>query len=69
MFGLDDLNPIATIAIGDYPEGIEATPDGTAVYVACWADNVLQRVEVETLSVTGSAAVGDGPRAFGAFLR
>jgi hypothetical protein len=30
---------------------------------------MLVRIEVDTLSVTGKAEVGDGPRAFGVFLR
>jgi YVTN family beta-propeller protein len=55
--------------VGDYPEGIAATADGSAIYVACWADNTLVRIDAATLAVTGKADVGDGPRAFGKFLR
>lgn len=54
---------------GNYPEGIDATEDGRFVFVACWEDNTLVKIEVEDLSVAGKAAVGDGPRAFGTFLR
>ena len=39
------------------------------VYVACWGDDFLLRLDPDTLAVTGKAAVGDGPRAFGKFLR
>ncbi len=69
VFDLAQLKPLASIAVGDYPEGIEATQDGLAIYVACWADNELVRINVDALTVDGKAAVGDGPRAFGAFLR
>ncbi|MCK9912801.1 hypothetical protein MXD81_26840, partial [Microbacteriaceae bacterium K1510] len=63
------LATLATIGVGDYPEGIESTPDGSAVYVACWSDNELVRIDASKLEVSGRAAVDDGPRAFGAFLR
>ena len=69
VLDLSDLKLVQTITVGDYPEGIEAASDGSAVYVACWSDNELVRIDVETLSVSGRATVGDGPRAFGAFLR
>ncbi len=58
-----------TIDVGDHPEGIEADPGGANVYVACWFDNVLMRIDTATMAVSGEAAVGDGPRAFGLFLR
>ena len=69
VFGTVDLSPIATMQVGDYPVGTALTGDGSAVYVACWSDNVLVRIDAATLAVTGKAAVGDGPRAFGKFLR
>src|SRR5262249_51708673 len=69
VFDLATFAPLATIAVGGHPEGIAADPAGTYVYVACWFDNVLQRIDVAKLAVAGEAAVGDGPRAFGLFLR
>ncbi len=39
------------------------------VYVACWGDDFLLRVNPDTLTVMSKAVVGDGPRAFGKFLR
>jgi DNA-binding beta-propeller fold protein YncE len=66
---LGSLKGVATIAVGDHPEGIAAGPGGVDVYVACWFDNVLQRIDAQTLTITGEADVGDGPRAFGLFLR
>ena len=69
VFGIADMKLVTTIRVGDYPEGIAATADGSAIYVACWADNTLVRIDAATLAVTGKADVGDGPRAFGKFLR
>ncbi len=60
---------IKTIEVGDHPEGIEADPAGAYVYVAAWFDNSLQRIDAAAMALTGEAAVGDGPRAFGLFLR
>lgn len=57
------------IDVGEFPEGIEADPTGKAVYVACWDANTLERIDTETLEVTDRIAVGNGPRAFGRFLR
>ena len=51
------------------PKGSRPTRSGANVYVACWFDNVLQRIDAVNLTMTGEAAVGDGPRAFGLFLR
>ena len=60
---------VKTIEVGGYPEGIEADPTGATVYVACWEANTLERIDTATLAVTGRIPVGDGPRAFGRFLR
>ena len=67
VFDSTTLQTLKTIEACDHPEGIEAK-DG-AVYVACWGDNKLLKIDVESLQITGEATVGDGPRAFGAFLR
>ncbi len=69
VFATATLEPVKTIEACDHPEGIEADAQMAFVYVACWGDNVLLRIDAETLAVTGKAAVGDGPRAFGRFLR
>lgn len=69
VFDTADLTPLATIPVGEYPEGIAVSPDGTRVLVACWFDNTLVAINKETLGVVGEAAVGDGPRAFDAFIR
>jgi YVTN family beta-propeller protein len=62
------LEPVKTIRVGSFPEGIEADASGTAVYVACWDANTLEKIEVATLAVTARVPVGEGPRAFGKFL-
>jgi YVTN family beta-propeller protein len=63
------LKVVKTLAVGDYPEGIAADPARSYVYVACWFDNVLMRIDTAKLAVAGEVEVGDGPRAFGLFLR
>ncbi len=69
VFDLDSFKPLATIEVGDHPEGIAADPAGAYVYVACWFDNVLQRIDAAKMVLAGEVKVGDGPRAFGLFLR
>ena len=69
MFDATTLETIKTIEVGDTPEGIAADPAGRFVYVACWFANTLERIDATTLEVTASGSTGDGPRAFGAFLR
>lgn len=69
VFDVASLARIKTIRVGAYPEGIAADRDGRTVYVACWDANTLERIDTATLEVTGRVTVGDGPRAFGLFLR
>lgn len=59
----------AQIPTGDYPEGIEASPDGRHVYAVCWESNVVNVIDAASLKVTAEINVGDGPRAFGRFIR
>ena len=68
-FEIGSNKPVKTIEACDHPEGIEADPATGTVYVACWGDNVLLRLDPLTFAITGKAATGDGPRAFGKFLR
>ncbi len=69
VFDLASLTALKTIEACDHPEGIEANTAGTEIYVACWGDNVILRIDALQLVTTGKASVGDGPRAFGKFLR
>lgn len=69
VFDQSTLQPIKRIEACDHPEGIEPDADGANVYVACWGDDVLLRIDSQSLAVTGKVAVGTGPRAFGKFIR
>ena len=66
---LEQNKLIKTIKVGDYPEGLAADETGRYLYVSCWSDNILVRLDAETLSVSGQVEVGNGPRSFGLFLR
>ena len=59
---------LATLETGEYPEGIAVTSDGRSILAANWFDNTQSRIDAETLAVTASIAVGDGPPAFGMFI-
>ena len=69
VFATETLQPIKTIDACDHPEGIETDAAEAFVTVACWGDNILLKIDTETLQIIGKAPVGDGPRAFGKFLR
>ena len=68
VFDLQTLKPIKTIEVGEYPEGIAATADESAVVVANWFSNMVSVIDTKTLEVIDEWDVGDGPRAFGPFL-
>ncbi|MBO0732947.1 MAG: beta-propeller fold lactonase family protein [Methylocapsa sp.] len=69
VFDLATLKPVKRISVGEYPEGIEASADGTKVYAVNWFSNDVWAIDSGTLNVTAKMPVGDGPRAFGIFLR
>ena len=69
VFDAKTMQPEKAIDVCDHPEGIEADSEEAFVYVACWGDNILLKINAETLQIVGKAKVGDGPRAFGKFLR
>jgi YVTN family beta-propeller protein len=69
VFDLATLQPLKRIDVGEYPEGIETSADGTIVYVANWFSNEVFAIDAETLKVAAKMPVGDGPRSFGTFLR
>lgn len=69
VFRPDTLEKVKRISMGDYPEGIEASSDGRHVYVANWQSNTVSVIDSERLAVEREIEVGDGPRAFGTFLR
>ena len=63
------MKKLGTVDVGDHPEGIAATRDGTTIVVANWGDNSLSLIDPTSLTVTGTVKTGDGPRSFGDFLR
>jgi YVTN family beta-propeller protein len=69
VFDLGSLAAVKRITVGDYPEGIAATADAKRIIVANWESNTLSIIDAEKLVVVDEIKVGDGPRAFGAFLR
>jgi YVTN family beta-propeller protein len=69
VFDLATLAPIKRITVGDYPERIAATSDARRIIVANWESNMLSIIDAGELKVVADIKVGDGPRAFGAFLR
>ena len=69
VFDLKTLKPTATIEVGEYPEGIDASSDGRHVVVANWFSNSLTIIDAKSLEAVRNVALGgDGPRAFGQFI-
>ncbi|WP_375462549.1 beta-propeller fold lactonase family protein [uncultured Methylobacterium sp.] len=68
-FDLATLQPVGRVEVGDHPEGIAASADGRALYVANWGSNTLSVIDAAALKVTRAIRTDDGPRAFGDFLR
>jgi YVTN family beta-propeller protein len=69
VFDLASLAPVKRVTVGDYPEGIMATADAQRIIVANWESNTLSIIDTARLEVVGEVKVGNGPRAFGVFLR
>ena len=65
---MDSYQIVATLETGEYPKGIYTSDDGTSVFVANWFDNTMARIDAVKLEVDAHVTVGDGPRAFSAFL-
>ena len=68
VIDLVSLEHLATIEVGEYPEGIDSSADGRHVAVVNWFDNTLNLIDANTLTVVSEYATGDGPRAFGTFI-
>ena len=64
----ESLGVVATIDVGEYPEGIAGHPDDHQVWVANWFDNTVTVLDAERLSIQKTIPVGDGARAFGEFI-
>lgn len=62
-------NGITRITVGSLPEGVAVTPDGGFVYVANLDSDNVSVIDTSTNTVTDTVSVGDGPFAFGQFIR
>lgn len=69
VFDLATLKPVGSLDVGDHPEGIATARDGRTLYVANWGDNTLSVLDARSLTVLKTIPTGNGPRAFGDFLR
>jgi YVTN family beta-propeller protein len=69
VFDADTYKPLGEIEVAEYPEGIAASADGKFIYVANWFDNKLMKIDAVSGRVAGMVETGNGPRAFGAFIR
>ena len=60
----------ATIPVGNQPEGISVSPDGTKVYVAneSSSSNTVSVINTATNTVSATIPVGSNPIAFGNFI-
>jgi len=52
---------VATVAVGNDPDGVAATPDGTRVYVSNFLSDNVSVIDSGTNSVTTTIDVGTGP--------
>jgi YVTN family beta-propeller protein len=66
-FALETLQPIGSVSVGEYPEGLEASADGRTIYVVNWFSNDGYAVDASALKITAEMKVGEGPRSFGLF--
>jgi YVTN family beta-propeller protein len=69
VFDVATYKPTRGIDVAEYPEGIAASGDGKFIYVANWFDNTLMKIDAILNRVIGKVQTGNGPRAFGAFIR
>jgi len=53
---------LATVPVGDIPQGVAASPLGDRVYVANFNDDSVSVIDTATNSVFSIAGVGDGPQ-------
>jgi YVTN family beta-propeller protein len=69
VFDMKTLQAISRIAVGDYPDGIQASFDDKTVYAVDWESDDVSVIDTATLKVIATIPVGDSPRSFGTFLR
>lgn len=74
VIDVDSNAPVASVGVGDYPDGVAVNPDGTWVYVANSLSNTVSVIDTATNTVAATVPVGlnpsgvaispDGTRAF-----
>ena len=62
FYSLPDLKPIGRLKIGNKPNWIAFSPDGTTGYVTNNADGTVSVVRVATHELANTIAVGKGPK-------
>ena len=67
-YSLPDLKPIGTVHVGQHPEWLTFSPDGTQIYVAAAGDNSVTVVNTATLKVITRIPVGQVPKRNGTAL-
>ena len=69
-YSLPDLKPLGNVHVGQHPEWVTFSPDGSRVYVAAAGDNSVTAVDVATLKEIARIPVGQVPKRNGtAMLR
>lgn len=62
IHSLPDLQEIGRVFVGQHPEWITFTPDGTRAYIGAAGDNVTYAVDAVKLEAIGKIAVGQVPK-------
>jgi len=68
VYRLSDFSRTETLEVGEAPEGIDVTPDGSMIVLANWFSNTVSLIDPASLDVVGEIGTGDGPRAVGRFI-
>lgn len=68
VYRLSDFKRESVLEVGEYPEGIDETPDGNLIVSTNWFSNTVSLIDPNSLEVIGEIETGDGPRADGKFI-
>ncbi len=68
IHSLPDLKEIARVWVGQHPEWITFTPDGSTAYIGAAGDNATYAVDTESMTVTAKIDVGQTPKRVGTVL-
>jgi YVTN family beta-propeller protein len=56
-----DNTVVATVAVGDFPQGAAVTPDGAFAYVTNYFSDNVSVIQTSDNTVVATVAVGFGP--------